>query len=253
MRSLCSAIAPIRMQIIPAIDILDGRCARLQQGDYDSAHVFADNPADMARQFGEMGAKRIHMVDLNAAKSGQRENAEAVAEAIAAANAYGVQVQIGGGLRTMQDVQRALDEGAAFAVIGTAAARNPQFCLDAAAAFPGQIILAADARNGQIATAGWREESKMHVYDLLDAVSITPPAAVLFTDIERDGMMQGANVELTADVAARTPCPLIASGGVRHADDVRALRRAHDNIQGAIVGRAIYEQPDLLRQLLASA
>ena len=238
------------MQTIPAIDILGGKCARLRRGDYDSAQVFADCPAQMARQFCQLGARRIHVVDLDAAKSGKRDNAAAVADIIAVCREFNAQIQIGGGLRDLPAIQNILSAGATFAIIGTAAIQQPDFLAAAVNEFPGQIILAADARDGRIAVAGWCEESPLHVYELLDSAATQPPAAIIFTDIGQDGMMRGVNVEMTQKVAARAPCPLIASGGVRGETDMQLLSGAK-NIVGAIIGRAVYENMSILQPLLA--
>lgn len=244
-RSSANAI----LQAIPAIDILGGKCARLRRGAYDSAEIFGDDPAEMARQFCALGARRLHLIDLDAAKSGGNENAAAIAAAIAAAAEFGTEVQTGGGLRTLAAIQRVLDAGAAFAIIGTAAIRDSAFREEAIAAFPKQILLAADARDGQIAVAGWCEESGMRITELLDAIKDCPPQAVVFTDIQRDGMLGGINIEATAEVARVAPCPVIASGGARGEDDLRALA-AHPNISAAIVGRAAYQNPAMLKSLL---
>ena len=237
------------LRAIPAIDILGGKCARLRRGAYESAEFFGDNPAEMARRFFALGARRLHLIDLDAAKSGGDENAAAVAAVIAAAAEFGATVQTGGGLRTMQDIRRVLDAGAAFAIVGTAAIRDATFREEAFAAFPEKIMLAADARNGHIAVAGWCEDAGMQVGELLDAIRANPPAAVIFTDIGRDGMLGGVNVDATAEVARLSPCPVIASGGARDEDDFRALA-AHPNIAGAVVGRAAYNNPQMLKQIL---
>lgn len=238
------------MQVIPAIDVLGGRCARLRRGDYESVDLFEGSPADAARRFCGMGARRIHVVDLDAAQSGGEENAGALAEAFAAAAEFGAQAQTGGGLRSMADIRRVLDAGAAFAILGTAAARNPEFLAEANSAFPGRIMLGVDARAGRVQVAGWQEEAGMRTEELLDAAHKSPPAAIVFTDIDKDGMMGGANVEATSRAAMRAPCPVIASGGVRGAEDVRALEEAEGGIAGAIIGRAAYETPGMLESLL---
>ncbi|MBE8158621.1 MAG: 1-(5-phosphoribosyl)-5-((5-phosphoribosylamino)methylideneamino)imidazole-4-carboxamide isomerase [Betaproteobacteria bacterium] len=237
------------MQVIPAIDILGGKCVRLREGEYDSARVFGDNPAEMARRFLELGARRLHVVDLDAAKDGESENAAAVGGILAAAGEFGAAVQIGGGLRTIAAIRRVLDAGASFAIAGTAAQRE-EFREAAMAEFPGRMIWAADARGGRLAVSGWREESGAEIGEFLDAAAKRPPAAVIFTDIRRDGMLGGANIEATRDVARRAPCPVYASGGVRGEEDVRALAAADKNIAGAVVGRAVYENMDILKPLL---
>lgn len=237
------------MQAIPAIDILGGKCVRLRRGAYDSADCFGDDPAEMARRFCKLGARRLHIIDLDAAKSGGDENAATIAAALAAAAEFGAKVQVGGGLRKMEDIQRVLNAGASFAILGTAAIRDAAFREEAFACFPGQTILAADARDGQIAVAGWREEAQMRTDELMRAIQNRPPAAVIFTDIGRDGMMGGANAAATAEAARLSPCPLIASGGVRGEEDFCELQK-HPNIAGAVVGRAAYENPKMLETLL---
>ena len=238
------------LQIIPAIDILGGKCARLRRGDYDSAEFFGDNPAKIARQFCDLGAKRIHIVDLDAAKSGKAENANTIADIINTAKEYQAQVQVGGGLRDINAVRRVLELGAAFAIVGTAAVRNPSFLKETVDAFPKQILLAADARNGQVAVAGWQEDSGTNMDSLLTLASKSPPAGIVFTDIGRDGMMDGVNAKTTGDMAKRAPCPIIASGGVRGEQDMKALAEASDNITGAVIGRAIYDNMAILAPLL---
>ena len=238
------------MRAFPAIDILGGKCARLRRGVYDSAEIFGDNPAATAREFCALGAKRLHLVDLDAAKSGGDENAAAVASAVAAAAEFGAEVQVGGGLRALADIRRVLDSGAAFAIVGTAAVRDSEFREEAIAAFPEKILLAADARDGRVAVAGWREEAGMHISELLDALQNCPPAGVIFTDIQRDGMLGGINAAATAEVADCAPCPVVASGGARGEEDLRALAEAHPNIIGAVVGRAAYENRAMLKSLL---
>lgn len=239
------------MRAIPAIDILGGKCVRLREGDYDSAHIFDDDPALVAQRFLQMGARHLHLIDLDAAKSGRPENMATVHAVLSAAQEYDAMVQVGGGLRSMDALREVLDAGAAFAIIGTAAVQSPDFREAAIAEFAGQIILAADVREGCVAVAGWCEQSSMHIDELLAAVRPTPPAAIVFTDIGCDGMMCGVNVEATAQVAAKAPCPVIASGGVRGADDLQALKAASDNISGAVIGRAVYEDITILQPLLA--
>ncbi len=238
------------LQIIPAIDILGGKCARLRRGDYDSAEFFGDNPEKIAQQFCDCGAKRLHIVDLDAAKSGKPENDNAIADIINTAKKYHAKVQVGGGLRNMLAVRKVLELGAAFAIVGTAAVRNPSFLKETVNAFPKQILLAADARNGQVAVAGWQEESGTNMDALLDLAHNSPPAGIVFTDIGRDGMMDGVNAKTTGEMANRAPCPLIASGGVRGEEDMQALAAASDNITGAVIGRAVYENMAILKPLL---
>ena len=238
------------MLAIPAIDILGGKCARLQRGEYDSAQIFADNPAKTAREFFSLGAKRLHLVDLDAAKSGGEENAAAVAAVLATAKEFGAEVQTGGGLRTLADVRRVLDAGASYAIVGTAAVRDSAFRHKVISEFPQQILLAMDAREGRVAVAGWCEESGVDIGDFLESAGACPPAGIVFTDIGRDGMLSGVNVQSTAEVAQLAPCPVIASGGVRDQSDLDALQDAHPNIFGAVIGRAAY-QTEILKPMLA--
>ena len=239
------------MIAIPAIDILGGQCARLRRGDYNSACFFGDDPRRMAQHFLAAGAKRLHLVDLDAAKDGHSDNTSIIADMLRDIADAGAQSQVGGGLRRITDIQRVVDAGASFAIIGTAAIRSEAFRNEAIATFPQKIILGLDARDGRVAVAGWREESPQSVDDLLTATAAVPPAAMVFTDIGRDGMLGGANVQETARIAERAPCPVIASGGIRNAADVRMLAAAHDNISGAIIGRAVYEDFSILSDLLS--
>ena len=238
------------MLIIPAIDLLDGRCVRLREGDYATAQVFEDDPAAAARRFFSLGARRLHVVDLDAAKSGRRENVAAVAAILSAAADYDAEVQVGGGLRTLEAIGETLADGAAFAIAGTAAAREPDFLRRATEEFPGRVMLAADIRDGKVAVAGWRKDSEKTADDLLSAAAAHPPAAIIHTDIRRDGMMSGVDAVAMAAAAEKSPCPLIVSGGVCGEDDARALATAHANIGGVIVGRAAYENPPMLARLL---
>ena len=238
------------MQVIPAIDILGGKCVRLKKGDYDTAHVFGDDPLQMARHFIQLGARRLHIVDLDAAKSGRRENTDIIDKIVAQAAADGAQTQVGGGLRTMQAIESVLAAGASFAVVGTAAARDAIFLQQALARFVGRMILGVDARGDKIAISGWREESALSVDELLMSVGEEQLSAVIFTDILKDGMMGGASIEATCRIAQIAPCPVIASGGARGEVDVQALMAAHANIQGVIIGRAAYENFSALESLL---
>ncbi|MGU9951462.1 MAG: 1-(5-phosphoribosyl)-5-[(5-phosphoribosylamino)methylideneamino]imidazole-4-carboxamide isomerase [Gammaproteobacteria bacterium WSBS_2016_MAG_OTU1] len=237
------------MQVIPAIDILNGKCVRLQKGVYQTAQIFGDSPHAMAKQFFQLGAKRLHVVDLDAAKSGQRENIKAINELLTVAAEFHATVQIGGGLRSLNDIESILSAGAAFAIVGTAAVRDQAFREQAIQNFQGQIILGTDARNDYLAVAGWEEESNVHINDFMQTIQNVPPAAIIYTDIGCDGMMKGANVDATEQVAKLAPCPVYASGGVRGEEDIQKLAMC-DNIAGAIIGRAVYEDFDILKPLL---
>lgn len=230
------------MLIIPAVDILDGSCVRLRGGDYDAVIRHDDNPADAAKRFFDAGARRLHVVDLDAAKTGEPTNIAAVQDILADAAAYDAQVQIGGGLRTFAAVETILDAGAAFAVLGTAAVRDETLCAALINAYPGKILVGMDSRDGRVAVAGWCEDGGVDENALLSRLAAAPPAAIIRTDIRRDGMLRGIDAGEAADIAARAPCPLIVSGGVASVADIRALAQVDDgeNILGVIVGQALY-------------
>ena len=229
------------MLLIPAIDLKDGRCVRLRQGDMDDATVFSDDPAAMARKWLDLGARRLHLVDLNGAFAGKPRN-EAAIRAIV--NEVGVQVpvQIGGGIRDLDTIERYLDGGISYVIIGTAAVKNPGFLHDACSAFPGQVIVGLDAKDGKVATDGWSKLTGHDVVDLGRKFEGYGVEAVIYTDIGRDGMMGGVNIEATVRLARALTVPVIASGGVSSLIDVDRLCEVEgEGIEGAIVGRAIYE------------
>lgn len=241
------------MQILPAIDLLAGRCVRLAGGDYARATDYGP-PADAARRFADAGARKLHLVDLDGARDGKIQNAPALRDLAAVCRQRAVAFQIGGGLRDRAAVRAALDLGAESVVLGTAALRDPVFRDAAVAEFPGKIILALDARDGQLALQGWQENSGVEIQSFLRELAVppaVPPAAVLHTDIARDGLLTGANRAQTRAVAAAAPCPVIASGGVNSASDLRALAQI-PNLAAAVVGRALYNgdiNPDQLAAL----
>ena len=226
------------MEILPAIDILAGRCARLAQGDYRRPTDYG-TPADAARRFADAGARKLHIVDLNGARDGKIQNAKAIQAVAKICQKNAVRFQLGGGIRNPQSVQTAMDLGAHAVVLGTAALREPDFRRDAVQKFPGKIILGVDARNGQIALQGWTENSGVKIESFLQELRDHPPAAILHTDIARDGVMNGPNLTQTRAVALSAPCPVIASGGVHSVADLHALAKI-PNLLGAIVGRAFY-------------
>jgi phosphoribosylformimino-5-aminoimidazole carboxamide ribotide isomerase len=229
------------MLLIPAIDLKDGRCVRLRQGDMDRATVFSDDPAATARQWVDLGARRLHLVDLNGAFAGKPRN-EAAIRAILAEVGHEVPVQIGGGIRDLDTIERYLDGGIAYVIIGTAAVKNPGFLHDACGAFPGQVIVGLDAKDGKVATDGWSKLTGHDVLDLARKFQGYGVEAVIYTDIGRDGMLTGVNVEATVRLARGLDIPVIASGGVAALADVDALCAVeHEGIDAAIVGRAIYE------------
>jgi phosphoribosylformimino-5-aminoimidazole carboxamide ribotide isomerase len=228
------------MLLIPAIDLKDGRCVRLRQGDMNDETVFSDDPLAMAGRWIEAGAKRIHLVDLNGAVQGFPVNADIIGR-IAEAHP-GVEIQVGGGIRDFDVIQTYLDVGVDFVIIGTQAVRAPHFVDDACLEFPGHIIVGLDAKDGKVATDGWSKLSKHDAVDMAKRFEEAGVEAIIFTDIGRDGMMRGVNVEATWALARQVNVPIIASGGVSSLDDVRSLCAAEaDGIAGAIVGRAIYE------------
>lgn len=224
------------MLIYPAIDLLGGRCVRLKQGDYAQETVFSDDPTAVARRWVELGADRIHLVDLDGAKAGKPVNG-AVIRAIAAA--VPVPCQLGGGIRTDADLATVFDWGIRWAVLGTKALQDPDWVKAVAARYPERIVLGLDARNGYVATDGWLATSTTKATDLAHQVESAPLAAVVYTDIAKDGMMSGPNYEALSDMRAATRLPVIASGGVSSMEHVRQLTEA--GTFGCIIGRALYE------------
>ena len=234
------------MILYPAIDLKDGQCVRLLRGDMAAATVFNDDPAAQARAFQDAGCAWIHLVDLNGAFAGAPVNAGAV-EAILAA--IDVPAQLGGGIRDMATIERWLSAGLSRVILGTVAVENPDLVRDAARAFPGQIAVGLDARNGRVATKGWAEDTDMQVTDLARAFEDAGIAAIIYTDIDRDGAMQGPNVAATEALARAVDVPIIASGGVSSLDDLIGLRDT-GVITGAISGRALYDGAIDLRAAL---
>ncbi len=229
------------MLLIPAIDLKDGRCVRLKQGDMAQATVFSDDPAAMARRWIELGARRLHLVDLNGAFAGKPRN-EAAIKAIVAEVGSEVPIQIGGGIRDLDTIERYLDDGIGYVIIGTAAVKNPGFLHDACGAFPSQIMVGLDARDGKVATDGWSKLTGHDVVDLGKKFEGYGVAAVVYTDIGRDGMLGGVNIEATVRLARSLTVPVIASGGVSSLEDIDRLCAVEsEGIEAAIVGRAIYE------------
>jgi phosphoribosylformimino-5-aminoimidazole carboxamide ribotide isomerase len=228
------------MLIIPAIDLKDGQCVRLRQGMMEDSTVFSDEPVAVARRWVEAGCRRLHLVDLNGAFAGEPVNGDVVT-AIAAAWPD-LPIQIGGGIRNLETIEHYVRAGVSYVIIGTRAVKEPTFVAEACSAFPGRIIVGLDARDGLVATDGWAEVSTLHATDLARRFESDGVSAIVYTDIARDGMMQGVNVEATLAMARASSIPVIASGGITNLDDIRALNEvASQGICGAITGRAIYE------------
>ena len=228
------------MLLIPAIDLKEGQCVRLQQGNMDKATVFSDDPAEMARQWLTQGARRLHVVDLDGAVAGKLKNEKAL-KAILAEVGGEIPVQFGGGIRDLNTIERLLDDGLSYVIIGTAAVKSPGFLRDACIAFGGHIIVGLDAKDGKVALNGWSKLSGHDVIDLAQRYADYGVEAIIYTDIGRDGMLQGVNVEATVKLAQATSIPVIASGGMASIKDINALCEVeHEGITGVICGRAIY-------------
>lgn len=228
------------MLLIPAIDVKDGKCVRLRQGRMDDETVFGDDPVAVAQRWVEAGARRLHMVDLNGAFAGQPVNAAAIKSV---AEAFpDLPIQVGGGIRDEETVQAYLDAGVQYTIIGTRAVSAPHFVNDLCAEFPGHIIVGLDAKDGKVAIDGWSKLSHHSAIDMAQRFEDDGVEAIVFTDIGRDGMMSGVNVESTVELARAIRIPVIASGGITSIDDVKALCSVTDEgIMGAITGRALYE------------
>lgn len=237
------------LTVYPAIDLKGGQVVRLAEGDMARATVYGDNPAAQAAAFAEMGARWLHVVDLDGAFAGESRNGAAVEAILSATPA---QVQVGGGIRTLADVERWLALGVARVVIGTAAIDNPQLVEAACRAHPGRIVVAVDAIGGKVATRGWANVSELTAAEVGRRFEGLGVAALLFTDVARDGMLKGVNVEATAALAEQVAIPVIASGGLAGMIDIHALL-GRANIEGVITGRAIYDGRLDLREALAAA
>ena len=227
--------------IIPAIDLKDGQCVRLRQGVMEGATVFSDDPAAMAKHWLAQGARRLHLVDLNGAFAGKPKNEAAVRSIIEAVGSE-VPVQLGGGIRDLETIERYLDLGVTYVIIGTAAVKVPGFLHEACDAFPGHVMVGLDAKGGKVAVDGWSKLTGHDVADLAKRFEGYGVEAIIYTDIGRDGMMTGVNIEATVELARPLHVPVIASGGITNLDDVRALCAVRsEGISGSITGRAIYE------------
>ncbi len=228
------------MLIIPAIDIKDGKCVRLKQGQMDKETIYSDDPVVMADKWVKAGAKRLHIVDLDGAVRGTPSNADVIHAIVEAFP--DIPLQVGGGIRNEDVIQTYLDVGVSYVIIGTRAVTTPHFVSDVCLEFPGHIIVGLDAKNGKLATDGWSKLSRHDANDMAHRFEDDGVAAIIFTDIGRDGMLNSVNVEATVAICQNITIPVIASGGISNLDDIRALCEAgEEGIFGAITGRAIYE------------
>ncbi len=227
------------MLIIPAIDIKGGKCVRLKQGRMSDETIFSDKPEEMAEKWFECGAKRLHLVDLDGAVSGKPVNREVIKRIV---EAVPIPVELGGGVRNMDVLRAYFDLGLQYVILGTVAHKNPDFVKEACRSFPGRIILGIDARNNRIAVEGWTEEIDLTPASLAERFKDDGLAAIIYTDINRDGMRTGCNVEATGVLARTTNIPVIASGGISEMDDVlKIMPLSHDGVMGLIIGRALYD------------
>lgn len=236
------------MQIWPAIDIRDGRCVRLQQGDYDRETVFDDNPAEVAQQWVQQGAECLHLVDLDGARDGQIVNRTVIAEIVSSVK---VPCQLGGGIRDESSIMKLLDLGVRRLVLGTKAIEDGNWFRQMAHRYPDQLVLGIDARNGNVATDGWLKTSQTSATELAKMFQPEPILAIVYTDIQCDGMLKGPNVDAMAEMKSAVSCPVIASGGVATREDVRRLAEA--GMDGCIIGRALYEGRVSLQDALEAA
>lgn len=237
------------MLIWPAIDILDGRCVRLAQGDYAKETIYGDSPAAMAEHWRSKGAKRLHLVDLDGAKEGTTANYESVRQIVERVAPYGVECELGGGVRSEETIRKLLDLGLTRLVVGTLALKNPDWFEEQALKFPGKLALGIDARGGMVATDGWLETSSTSATDLAKRFDGLPIAAIIYTDVATDGMMRGPNVAECVAMSRAASVPVVASGGVSRIDDVRRLAEA--GLSACIIGRALYENTIALEDALA--
>lgn len=226
------------MDVIPAIDLLEGRCVRLFQGDYDKSQVFDNSPIEVAKRWEAEGATRLHLVDLDGAKAGKPENWQAIK---AIAEAVSLPIQVGGGLRDADRVSALFDLGVQFAILGTAAVENPDLVGQLSAKFPGRIIVGIDAREGKVATRGWLETSEVMAIDLAKRMEDQGAAAIVYTDIKRDGTMKGPNLDALRELATAIKTPVVASGGVSSVSDLLSLLSlVPSGVSSVIVGKALY-------------
>ncbi|MEO0984871.1 MAG: 1-(5-phosphoribosyl)-5-[(5-phosphoribosylamino)methylideneamino]imidazole-4-carboxamide isomerase [Cyanobacteria bacterium J06639_14] len=236
------------MEVIPAIDLLEGRCVRLYQGDYNQSQIFNNNPVAVAQQWAAEGATRLHLVDLDGAKAGKPENWEAIR---AIARAVDIPIEVGGGLRDRDRVAALFDLGVQYAILGTAAIENPDLVGNLSAEFPGRVIVGIDARDGKVATRGWLETSEVDAIDLAQAMSQRNAAAIIYTDIQRDGTLKGPNLSALRTLAGAIDIPVIASGGVSSVTDLLSLLSLVPlGVSGVIIGKALYTGDIALKEAL---
>ena len=228
------------MLLIPAIDLKDGQCVRLKQGDMDQTTVFGEDPAAVARMWVDKGARRVHLVDLNGAFAGKPKNEAAIRKILKEVGSE-VDVQLGGGIRDLDTIERYLDAGLRYVIIGTAAVKNPGFLQDACTAFGGHIIVGLDAKDGKVATDGWSKLTGHEVVDLAKKFEDWGVESIIYTDIGRDGMLSGINIDATVKLAQALTIPVIASGGLSNMADIEQLCAVEDEgVEGVICGRAVY-------------
>ncbi|MEO1297073.1 MAG: 1-(5-phosphoribosyl)-5-[(5-phosphoribosylamino)methylideneamino]imidazole-4-carboxamide isomerase [Cyanobacteria bacterium J06636_16] len=236
------------MEVIPAIDLLEGQCVRLYQGDYNQSQVFNDDPVEVARRWASEGATRLHLVDLDGAKAGKPDNWEAIR---AIAKAVDIPIEVGGGLRDRDRVAALFDLGVQYAILGTAAVENPDVVELLAAEFPGRVIVGIDARDGKVATRGWLETSAVDAIALAQDMAERGAAAIIYTDIKRDGTLKGPNMEALRALADAIDVPVIASGGVSSITDLLSLLSLVPcGVSGVIVGKALYTGDVSLKEAL---
>ncbi|MDU0809828.1 MAG: 1-(5-phosphoribosyl)-5-[(5-phosphoribosylamino)methylideneamino]imidazole-4-carboxamide isomerase [Burkholderia sp.] len=228
------------MLLIPAIDLKDRQCVRLKQGDIDEVTIYSDNPSSTARKWLNLGAQRLHLVDLNGAFTGEPKNIEIIEEILDEINNE-IPVQLGGGIRSLETIKKYLDAGISYIIIGTAAVKDPTFLQEACRLFAGNIIVSLDAKNGKVAIDGWSKLTQYKVVDLALKFKDYGVESIVYTDINRDGMLQGINIDSTANLAREVGIPIIASGGLSSLNDIEKLYEVENSgIQGVICGRAIY-------------
>jgi phosphoribosylformimino-5-aminoimidazole carboxamide ribotide isomerase len=235
------------MLVIPAIDLKDGRCVRLRQGDLKQETVYSDDPAAMAMHWQQLGAGLLHLVDLNGAVDGQPRNDSNIEKIL---TTISIPIQVGGGIRTIETVRRYVSSGVRRVVLGTSALNNPVFLGQACKEFPEQVIVGIDARDGKVAVHGWTHVSGTSVIELMQQLAGYPLAGIIYTDIAKDGMLAGPNLDALRDMVHSSPAPVIASGGITCLDDLRAIQSLGPQIAGAIVGKALYDGKIDLREAI---